>query len=82
MIQYHIPEKCNPQLHSSENLRTPCLSLHGLLYFGMLRVPPYEAVDKCGLANLILQGAFPNNSVVKQIFRYAQIEESNIEITI
>jgi hypothetical protein len=49
----------------------------------MLRVPPYEAVDKCGLANLILQSAFPNNSVVKQIFRHSQIEENNnIEITI
>jgi len=49
----------------------------------MPQVPPNEAVDKCGLANLILQSAFPNNSVVKQIFRHVQIEENNnIEITI
>jgi len=83
VIQYHIPEKCNPRLHSSENLRTHRLSLHGLQYFGMPRVPPNEAFDRCGLANLILQSAFPSNSVVKQIFRHAQIEENNnIEITI
>lgn len=52
VMQYHIPEKCNPQLRSSENLRTHCLSLRGLHYLGMLRVPPNEAVDKRGVANL------------------------------
>ena len=49
----------------------------------MPQVPPNEAVGKCGLSNLILQSAFPNNSVVKQIFRHAQIEENNnVGITI
>jgi hypothetical protein len=46
-------------------------------------VPPNEEVDNCGLANMILQSAFSNNSVVKQIFGHAQIEENNnVEITI
>jgi hypothetical protein len=49
----------------------------------MPRVPPNEAVDNCGLAYMIFQSVFPNNSVVKQIFIRAQIKENNnIEITI
>jgi hypothetical protein len=37
----------------------------------MPQVPVNEAVDNCGLANMILQSAFPYNSAVKQICRNA-----------